>query len=518
MADARPFSRVAIPDTSLRARVGKALTAALRSFRDDGRGAEALTNVRTPAKPFEAQGRSATANYAGYIRSRETNPMLLGSRRWETYDDMVWNVPIVSASMRYYQNLIARPSWEFDPVDDTDEAKRYAEMTDKALRGYLATPWHQVIRKAATYRPYGFSCQEWKAERQEDGMIAITDIQNRLQRTVTKWDSDEHGVVRGIVQTSPHDGNEYYVSRRKMIYLVDNSFDDSPEGLGLLRHAVVPCQALLRLVKLEGWGYEMDLRGMPVVRAPLALIDKLVAEGKMTPEKAAEILDPLMEIAQQHVKTPELAVFLDSQPFYGQGENGVPSNVRQFDFEVLQGDTSKNAETAIGEAIRRYEWAIARIFGTDTMLLGSDGKGTYALSDDKTKNLLMVIDGVLLDIANQVRDDFLRPIFLMNGWPDKYLPRPVTDAITYRDITTITAALVDLAKAGSPLPPDSRAPAVIHRALGLPKPPEINRAAEALVGAEEAAADATRAKASDRQKKSSAAQGDQQGSPGITRD
>lgn len=193
---------------------------------------------RAPVQPSKGQGRSATSAYGGYITTRERNPLLIGQRRYITYDEMLLNTSIVAASVRYYLNMIARPGWEFDPVNDKPEAKEYAEKTDMALRGHLATPWHRFVKRAATYRLYGFSMQEWIAEKQEDGMFAMVDIQSRLQRTVDRWDVDEWGVIKGYVQNSPHDGQSYYIPRGKSVYLVDDSFDDSPEGLGLFRHAV----------------------------------------------------------------------------------------------------------------------------------------------------------------------------------------------------------------------------------------------------------------------------------------
>lgn len=497
-------------------RLSTALTEGYRSFRASGQGAEGLSNVRVPVKPSQAQGRSATPSYGGYVISRETNSRLVGTQRYRTFDEMLLNTSIVAASVRYYLNMITRPGWEFDPVDDTAEAKKYAELTDRALRGSLATPWHRIIKRLATYRLYGFTTQEWVAKRQEDGIICMTDVQARLQRTITKWDVDQFGVVNGIVQTSPHDGQEYYVPRGKLVYLVDDSFDDSPEGLGLFRHAVAANQYLSRFQQLEAWGYETDLKGMPIVRAPLSYLQDQVDKGDLEPEDMEKILAPFKEILENHVRTPELGMMLDSMVYHSEGEQVQPSNNKMFDFSVITGEVTANAQQAVSVAIERLNWDIARIFGTETLLLGANGRGAHALSKDKTQNLLMVVDGVLLDVAAQVRDDMIRPLFRMNGWPDKYMPRPVTDAITYRDIDTITQALLDMAKAGAVLPPDDPCIPVIRRAIGLPRPPEINRAAEALIARDEAQARSAQQKTTTNVDDTS--RGDQQGSPGLSKE
>lgn len=450
---------------------------------------------REPVRPSVGQGRSGTPAYGGFVVSREQNPALIGTRRYKTYDEMLLNTSIVAASVRYYLNMIARPGWEFDPVSDKPEAREYAEKTDLAIRGHLATPFHRFVKRAATYRLYGFSTQEWIAEKQEDGMFAITDIQARLQRTIDRWDVDQQGVIKGVVQNSPHDGRSYYVPRGKLVYLVDDSFDDSPEGLGLFRHAVEANRYLARFLQLEAWGYETDLKGMPIVRAPLAHLQHLVDEGEMEEAEMERILAPFKNILENHIRTPELGMMLDSMMYMSEGENAQVSQSRMFDFDVLQGDATKNAQSAVGVAIERLNWDIARIFGTETLLLGANGRGAYALSKDKTQNLLMVVDGVLMDVAAQVRDDLIRPIFELNGWPKKYMPRPTTDAIAYRNVEEITQALVDMAKAGVVLDPNDPCINVIRRAIGLPRAPEINRAAEANINSTNADARAKGAQA-----------------------
>lgn len=511
--------------------------AAYGAFKNEGigRGAVGLSTPRAAEKPGAAQGRSATPSYGGYVVSRETNSNLIGTRRYKTFDEMLLNTSIVAASVRYYLNMIARPGWEFDAVDDTAEAKRYAEMTDEGLRGHLSTPWHRVVKRAATYRLYGFHTQEWIARKVESStgtMIAMTDIQSRMQRTIEKWDVDEVGVVSGIVQRSPHDGHEYYVPRSKLMYLVDDAFDDSPEGLGLFRQAVAAHQYLSRFLQLEAWGYETDLKGMPIVRAPLAWLQREVDEGRMDAEKMEDILAPFKEVLENHTRTPELGVMLDSMVYHSEGEQVMPSSNKMFDFGVVTGEVTANAQQAVSVAIERLNWDIARIFGTETLLLGANGRGANALSKDKTQNLLMVVDGVLLDIAAQVKKDLIEPLFRLNGWPRKYMPRPITDAIVYRDIEDITNALLSMAKAGAVLPPEDPCIPVIRRALGLPRPPEVNRAAEAIIARDEGASlgsveqspgqasseergGKTRLKAEPRGTKDAAAAGDQQGSPGL---
>lgn len=486
--------------TSLRTRLTKAAYAAARAFRTPGPGAEAFMTPRAPVIPGKPQGQSGTPAYGGYVVSRETQDSLRGINRFTTFDNMFYNTGIVSASVGYYLNLLTQPGWEFNAVNDTDEAKRYADMTSEAMRDYLETPWHQIVKRAATYRLYGFSLQEFICRRQENGMICLTDVQPRLQRTIERWDVDVYGEVYGVAQRSVHDGGEYYIPRRKLLYALDSTFDDSPEGLGLFRLAVKASRDLERLLQLQMWGYETDLKGMPVVRAPLTYLQELVDKGDLTQDEMDDIIAPFKEILRKHVRTPELGMLLDSLVYYSKGENAQPSPSRMFDFDIIKGEVTANAQKAVHDAIEAMNWDIARIFGTETLLLGSNGRGAYALSKDKTQNLLMLVDGVLLDVAAFIKRDIIGQIFRLNNWPKKFMPNPVTDAITYRDIETITGGLLELAKAGAPMSPDDPAYNVIRRAMRLPRAPEVNRQKEAEIALVEAQAAAALRKPSDDQK------------------
>jgi len=52
----------------------------------------------------------------------------------------------------------------------------------------MERPWHRVVRRAAMYRVYGYSWQEWIAKKRDDGVIGYLDIEPRTQSTITRWE------------------------------------------------------------------------------------------------------------------------------------------------------------------------------------------------------------------------------------------------------------------------------------------------------------------------------------------
>ena len=60
--------------------------------------------------------------------------------------------------------------------------------------------WARIVRRAAMYRFYGFSIQEWTAKRRPDGLLTLADVAPRSQMTIERWDMLTDGSIQGVVQ------------------------------------------------------------------------------------------------------------------------------------------------------------------------------------------------------------------------------------------------------------------------------------------------------------------------------
>jgi hypothetical protein len=263
-----------------------------------------LTTARVAAKPYTEQGTAGFTSAGGYIVTAEKNAAVAGPNRWHTAQDLLTNVSIIAASVRYSLNLISRPAWRADPPSDKPEAKAMAEFVEEVING-ADTSWARIVRRAAVYRYHGFNLQEWVAKKRDDGKIGIQSVEQRPAHTVRKWDLDDNGGVLGVVQASPQTGEEIYLPRRKLVYLVDDALTDSPEGLGWFRHLADPAQRLRRYLKLETMGFERDLNGIPVGRAPLQRINQLVEDKKLSQKQADAMIKSLEDFVRIAAKQPE---------------------------------------------------------------------------------------------------------------------------------------------------------------------------------------------------------------------
>jgi len=421
----------------------------------------------TPTGPDSMVGVSGTAIYGGYIVEQEQDSKLTRDQRYKTYSEMMNDIGIINAGVRFFTNLLGRAQWKFMPAegDGLDEgmAEQIAEAVHYALHN-CDTPWHRIVRRMSMYRFYGFSVQEWTAEERE-GKICFADIQPRAQRTIEKFHTNQRGEVFGFIQESPHDYKQLYIPRWKTVYAVDDTLNDSPEGYGLFRGLYRPATQLREYLQLESYGFQTDLRGIPKGSAPLSQLQQMVDEGRITEAQMQSILNPMKTFIQSHKRNPQLGMLLDSMPYHAAGDNQAPSSTPQWNLELLKGSSQSHQD--IARAITRLNSEMARMLGVENVLLGESGNGSHALSQDKSLNFGLVVDSTIRELREVVKRDLITPLFVMNGWDMKYMPMVTTDAIQHRDITTITQSLAQMAQAGAPIMPDDPVVDEVRDLLGL---------------------------------------------------
>jgi hypothetical protein len=417
------------------------------------------------ATPTKQKAVSGTPIYGGYIQSGESNANLQGSTKYITYSNNVSNVSIIGASVAYFLALIAKANWRVEPADETMEAAKKAEWVETVL-DEMEISWTRVVKRAAMYKMYGFSLQEWTAKKLEDGTIGFKCIKPVAQKTVEKWDTDKHGNIKGIVQRSPQDGKEIYLPMEKLVYFVDDAVNDSPEGLGVFRLIAETAAELRRFEQLEGFGYETDLRGIPVGKAPLSELQEMVRDGDLTQNEVTAILAPFKLFMQNHIKGPSLGLMLDSATYRSDDESASPSGADKYSVELLS--SSSSSQEAIGEAIVRKQQEIARVFGTENLLVGSNS-GSNALSKDKSQTFRLTVDSVLRELSRGF-DYLIDVLWDLNGYDKKKKPTLSTEALQFDDVTAVTQALRDLALSGAPLDPNDQGIVEVRRMVGLSPP------------------------------------------------
>lgn len=411
-------------------------------------------------------GSSGTAIFGGYIESEEKSSDLRGTNRYRTYAELLANISIVGSGVRNFLNLVAKAKWAFKPGPG-DKDGMYAELAERVLTSDPATSFSRIVRSMAMYRFYGFSIMEWTAKRHEqDGSITLGRVDVRPQKTIERWETGEHGELNGVYQLVPNTGKEVFLPRHRLVYCVDDTLTDSPEGMGLLRHVVRSSRQLERLEQLEGIGFDGDLRGVPLARGPFAALRKKVRDKEMTEGDRFMLEKPLRDFMRNHIRNVRTGMLLDSSVYTSADDAQQPSGTPVWDLEILKGSSTSLEELDV--AITRKCRDIARVLGAEQLMLGDGRTGSFALSKDKTANLYLAVDGTLMELADVAASDLLLPMWLVNGWPIEAMPIISNEALRVQDIGELAAALRDMASAGAVLSPDDPVVQEMMALMGLP--------------------------------------------------
>ena len=305
-------------------------------------GSFAATETVPPAtKPA---GSDAVAVYGGFIFSGEKRRDLSGQDKWITYDDMTLNVAIVAAAMNVWTQLGGSAKWtaEPNPKGGKDADRAVAIVTEGMLEAQMSKPWRQVVRRQIVKKFRGFAMHEAIIRRRPDGMIALADLQHRPQWSIFRWDKpDEQTPWLGVEQMT-RSGRRYYIPRERLLYSVEDTLSDSPDGIGALRQLAETVRVLQLYQKWEGIGFQTDLRGMPLAKAPLnKLKADAIAAGCGTVDAQIAYIKAqtqfLVDFLDGHSKSPDQGVMLSSEPYRSLDAAATPSGTMEWAFELVKG-------------------------------------------------------------------------------------------------------------------------------------------------------------------------------------
>lgn len=439
-----------------------------------GRVGTLRERMRRKPRPMESYGSPAVEIYGGRVYSGERSAYLRShSARWEEYLTMIHNTPIIAAGMRYFSDLLAGAAWQFVAAD-RDGNSEFANRLESMLTEGMVTEWPHVIARIGLARFFGFSVQEWILGRTDEGAYTMADVEIRPGQSLPEWE-----VLLGPVEKMPSTGRvlgvyqestmfqRVFLPRDKLVYYVDDIYSGSPTGTGLLRQMVEAARRLERYEQLEGWGFELDLRGLPIVRLPRMEMRQQVTRGSLKKEQVEAVEEELKDFQRNHIRGPELGLLLDSQTYRGTDEAGQVSNQRMWDVELLTGDAVSYAENAA--AIERLNREMARIMGVEQMMLGDRG-GSWALAKDKTHAFTLQVNSVLQAIKQVVDRDLVNKIWQWNGWPADMRPKVVVSTVQDENVVEKAQVLRDLAVAGRPVGLDDPAYDEFRDLMGLSRP------------------------------------------------
>lgn len=347
-----------------------------------------------------------------------------------TFSQILEHCHIVSAGARIFQDFCAQARWSFQGEDES----AIEAATELLING---VDFEMLVRRAAMYRYWGYSIHEWTASRRRDGLVGFADIGSRSQSTILRFDRDERGAVTAVHQMSQR------IPREKVLYLVDNSLNDMPEGLGLLHHVKNSALKLQKYETLEGFGYSSNLRGLPIGRVPYLELQQKVEDGDISQEMAQKLIDSVTNFVEATIRTEAKGTTLDSSVWQTTDETGRrPGTKDKSGVTLLQGASQGQAE--VSDAIRRVTREIARILGIDAVLLGEDSAGSFALAKEKSSHLYIMVDSTLKALEKAFQRDLVECLWNLNGFSPETMPRLKYEKPEFKTTDEIISAAIQI--------------------------------------------------------------------------
>jgi hypothetical protein len=434
--------------------------------------------AKKTASAFKEAGVSGNYIYSGWLQDRERNPKLSYLQRSTEYENLIANIAIVGAGIRYMTDLCASAEWSVKP-SEADKNEEYSQIIERMM-SETETPWTKIVRQAIPYRYLGFSLQEWTAHKLDDGLILPYKIEVRPQRTIEQFDQNAVGEIIGFGQKKPGSGELLYIPRNKTLYIIDDVLTDSPVGMGVLRHVFESCERLKNYLEIEYASYARDLRGIPIGRAPYTELAKAVKNGELTEAQAKAATSAMESLMQSSKKLPDTAIILDSAQYTSVSDTGKNiSSSPQWGIDILQGNGNGFAD--LNKAIERIQTEIARVLSSENLMLS--GGGSQALSKDKSANTYLTANSILYDIHTRATKDLIGRVWELNGFPPEMMPTFSVEEISARDAESVANVLKTLAGAGATLATDDPVINEIRQSLGVSEA-DLAKAERQLMGAE----------------------------------
>lgn len=424
----------------------------------------------TPSGPLEELGVMGAKISHGYVYE-DFLPVLQGGRGRRTLREMSDNDPTVSAILFAIEMVLRSVKWDVKKREADDEedlfspadfSKYYTNtiIQDKesaiafvksVLFKDMEHTWDDFIGQVLTMLIYGWQYSEivWKRRvgpfakdiRQKsnysDGLIGIRKLADRSQETLERWVIDDHGTIYGMVQEHPYGGSQQFIPYDRALHFRPKTWKGSPEGKSAIRGAYRPWFFKKNMEEIEAIAQERELNGFPVIKAPSRVING-TSPAAVSASRGYEKMVRDIKFNEQG------GAVIPSDPWFS--DDGEPSNLPQVELMLLSSDGSRAID--IDKTIQRYDKAIARIVLADFIMLGSDGKGSYALSKDKTDLFILSLHGWLESIASVVNRDLLPRLWQRNNIDPAHMPILVPGAIAPEDLGVLGKYVTDLVSAG----------------------------------------------------------------------
>jgi hypothetical protein len=411
--------------------------------------------------------------FSGYIHE-EFQTELRGHRGTATLKRMSTSDPVVKAVLRAIGLVLRGVKWRVEPADESQAAQDEALFVE-SLMDDMSHTFEDFISEVMSMLVYGWSYHEIvlktrvgplesdpsKRSKFTDGRIGIRKIAPRSQDSLFRWEMQEDGGIAGMHQ-QPITGGLYFIPIEKALLFRTVSYKNSPEGESIIRAAYESWYHSTNIRNFESVGIERELAGLPVISIPSHYLSASATPDEILMRGQYEKMARDMKFNEQGGLVIPSNVYTDNE--------GKLTNVPLVKVELLSSGGARTIDTS--SVILRHQRDIARSVLAEFVMLGGDGKGSYALSKDKTDFFLRACESIIDQISAPINRFLLPRIWDYNGLDRALLPIVKNEPIASKDLATLGAYIQALTAAGAPLFPDQSLDEYLREVADLPPPAE----------------------------------------------
>lgn len=399
-------------------------------------------------------GVASDSNPSWGIRADEFLPDLRGLRGIKRYREMAENDSTIGAILAAMTLMVRATKWRIE--EGSEEAR---ELVEWSLYNMEDATFQEFIAEVLTFLPYGFSVHEIvarPANKHPKGWVTLRKLAPRAQWTIDRFDADENGNIKGVFQIAAQRSS--YIPYSKLLHFRTTSASGDPAGRSVLRSAYESWYFARRIREIEAVAIERELNGVPLLKMPAEYLS-----ADATPAQK-QTVEAFKRIGRDLKKNEMGFALIPSDPYMN--EDGKYTEVPMMSLELITSDGKRDIDT--NEVILRYEGSMARSALADFVTLGSNDRGSFALSKSKSDLFLTALTGYLDNIAAILNRKLIPTLCDWNGIAEKDRPKVTHGTVAPTDLGELGEFLRRLTLAGFDFRQDPKTEAYLREISGLP--------------------------------------------------
>ena len=382
-------------------------------------------------------------NRWGGVINEEFLRVLQGTAGVRIYREMRDNDSVIGGFLATIDLLIRNLGYPVEPADGSQEAARAAELVQTSL-DTMSHTWEATLSEILSFLVYGWSWMEIVYRKREDGLIGWRKFALRGQSTLVRWEFDDAGGVKAMVQQTANNAAQVSIPIEKSLLFRTRIEKQSPEGRSLLRNAYLPWFYKRRVMEVWGIGMERDLAGVPVLISPdgMDIFNKQDPEMVTLKASAQKIVRSLKRDQHEGILIP-------------------------FGWELKLLGTAGRRQFDLPAAINLLNRQIATSAISDVLLMGQDKVGSFALARTKDELFRESISSYAEIIASVLNRHAIPRLMEINAIPKELSPSIVPGSVENVSLKEVSEYASNLAGAGL-LTPDEELEAHYRGLGGLP--------------------------------------------------